>query len=105
MREGPVAYVYLLSNKKRTVLYTGATSNLAERLYLHRKRLIPGFTRKYNVTRLVYFEVHPNIEAARQRERYLKGKNRTKKNVIIESTNPLWSELEPPKQIELSDPS
>ena len=105
MNESRAAYVYMLANVKRNVLYVGATTDLGNRVYLHKKRLVPGFTRKYNVTRLVYFESHSSIEEARERERQLKGKSRAKKNTIIESLNPFWPEIEPPKQVELSDPS
>ena len=105
MKAGLRAYVYLLCNERRNVLYVGVTTNLRGRLYLHKKRLIPGFTRKYNVSCLVYLESFANIEAARERERQLKGKSRAKKNAIIELVNPLWAELAPPKQVELDDPS
>jgi putative endonuclease len=95
----------MLSNVKCNVLYTGVTANLKERLYLHKKRLVPGFTKKYNVDRLMYFESFSSIEAARERERQLKGKSRAKKNAIIEASNPLWFELEPPKEIEIPEAS
>ena len=87
------AYVYILCNDRENVLYIGSTEDLKKRIYLHKKRLIAGFTKKYNVTRLVYFEEHPNIEKAIEREKYLKGKTRIKKNIIIESTNPDWADL------------
>ena len=93
MEQLPSAYVYLLCNERRNILYVGVTANLRERLYLHKKRLIPGFTKRYNVNRLVYFEGFANIKAARERERQLKGKSRAKKNAIIESTNPAISPL------------
>ncbi len=96
MKQSPSAYVYLLCNENRNVLYVGVIENLRRRLYLHKKRLIPGFTKKYNVNRLVYFEGFPNIERARERERQIKGKNRARKNAIVESTNPLWLEVEFP---------
>jgi putative endonuclease len=105
MNQGPSVYVYLLCNERRNVLYVGVTANLRERLYLHKKRLIPGFTKKYNVSCLVYLESFPSIEEARERERQIKGKSRAQKNAIIESTNPLWSEVEFPKPVELTDPS
>ena len=87
------AYVYVLCNDRENVLYIGSTVDLKKRIYLHKKRLISGFTKKYNVTRLVYFEEHPNIKKAEEREKYLKGKSRVKKNAIIESTNPDWADL------------
>ena len=88
-------YVYILSNEHRTVLYVGVTSNLRKRIYEHQKGLIPGFTKKYNVHRLVYFEQHPDIGQARKRERYLKGKSRAKKLSLVEESNPNWEELTP----------
>ena len=83
----------MLTNDKGTVLYVGSTDNLKERLYLHRGGYVPGFTKKYNVHRLVYFERHMDIAGAREREKYFKGKTRAKKNAIIETFNPLMSDL------------
>ena len=88
-----VGYVYILSNERRSVIYIGSTSNLSKRVYAHQKGLIPGFTKKYNVKRLVYFEQHSSIEEARLREKYLKGKTRAKKIKLIESSNPEWNDL------------
>lgn len=93
MQEQKKAYVYILSNNRGNVLYIGSTAEFKKRIYLHKKRLIPGFTKKYNVTRLVYFEEFPNIEKAEKREKYLKGKIRVKKNAIIEKTNPGWEDI------------
>ncbi len=87
------AYVYILCNDRENVLYVGSTEDIKKRIYLHKKRLIAGFTKKYNVTRLVYLEEHPNIEKAEAREKYLKGKTRAKKNITIELTNPDWVDL------------
>jgi putative endonuclease len=87
------AFVYILTNDKGNVLYIGCTENLKKRIYHHKHRLISGFTKKYNLHRLVYFEVLPNIEAARVRERQLKGKTRAKKIALIESVNPSWRDL------------
>lgn len=87
------AYVYVLTNDRRNVLYVGATDNLVERLYHHKHRLVRGFTKKYNVYRLVHYESHPTMDTARVRERQLKGKTRAKKNVLVESTNPSWNDL------------
>lgn len=86
-------YVYILCNDRKTVLYVGSTTNLAKRLYAHKKRLIPGFTRKYNIQRLVYFEQCSSMDQARARERYLKGKTRAKKIALIEASNPDWKDL------------
>ena len=90
---GRGAYVYMLTNQRGNVLYIGVTENLKERMSFHKKRLIPGFTRKYNVTKLVYFEVLTNIEAANLREKYLKGRIRQKKMALIESLNPTFKDL------------
>jgi putative endonuclease len=87
------AYVYMVTNYGGNVLYTGSTEALKERIYQHKKRLVPGFTQKYNVHKLVYFEEQPSIECAERREKQLKGKNRAKKNAIVESINPQWDDL------------
>lgn len=87
------AYVYMLTNNCGNVLYIGSTADLKTRLYQHKKRLIPGFTNKYKVDKLVYFEGHSGIEAAELREKQLKGKNRKKKNKIVERMNPKWNDL------------
>ena len=85
-------YVYILTSQAR-VLYIGVTNDLERRLFEHRQKLIPGFTRKYNVTQLVYFEMFGDIRDAIAREKQLKGWRREKKVVLIESLNPLWQEL------------
>ena len=93
--ESQEAFVYMLTNDRGNVLYTGATSDLRGRLYFHKKRMIPGFTKKYNVHRLVYFERYESLDSARKRERELKGKSRAKKDFLIKSHNPNFSELMP----------
>jgi putative endonuclease len=85
--------VYILTNDRRNVLDVGATDNLKKRLYHHQHRLIPGFTKKYNVHRLVYFESCSDLDSARTREKQLKGKTRAKKNALVESVNPAWNNL------------
>lgn len=90
------AYVYMLTNMRGNVLYIGMTDNLKRRMYFHHKKLIPGFTKKYNVSKLVYFEVHESTEMALLREKTLKGLSRSKKNRIVESLNPCWDELQTP---------
>jgi len=98
-------YVYILTNDRLNVLYVGCTNNLHKRLLHHQRRLVPGFTKKYNVHRLVYFEAHPEMDAARQRERQLKGLNRAKKDVLVTTLNPerrdLFDELLPTRSTEL----
>jgi len=91
-------YVYILTNDRQNVLYVGSTNDLRKRLVHHKHRLIPGFTKRYNVHRLVYFEGHPDMDAARQRERKIKGLTRAKKDVLIDKANcerrDLFNELE-----------
>lgn len=87
------AFTYILCNRHRNVLYIGVTDNLRRRVYFHKKRLIAGFTKKYNVDRLVYFEQHDNSEASLARERQLKGYRREKKIQLIQKMNPKWDDL------------
>ena len=86
-------YVYLLTNWNNKVLYTGVTNNLQRRLYEHKSKLIKGFTEKYNLNKLVYFEETNDIKAAIEREKQLKGWRREKKNGLVNSTNPMWKDL------------
>jgi len=86
--------VYILTNDRRTVLYTGVTSRLEQRIAEHHLGWSPkAFTRKYNVHTLVYFEVTPDIVAAIAREKQIKGWSRAKKVALIESMNPEWRDL------------
>ena len=85
-------YVYIMTNKSRT-LYVGFTSNLARRVYEHKNKLLDGFTRKYNITLLVYFEEFEDAETAIRREKQIKGWLRKKKISLIESINPEWRDL------------
>ena len=86
-------YVYILTNKDNRVLYTGVTNDLARRLYEHRNKLADGFTKRYNVTKLVYFEVTTNVESAITREKQIKGWSRKRKLDLIQTANPEWREL------------
>jgi len=86
-------YVYILTNVSNKVLYIGVTNNLERRLYEHKKRLVPGFSAKYNVTKLVYLEQFSRIEDAIINEKKLKGWLRAKKIKLIESKNPNWNDL------------
>ena len=86
-------YVYILNNDNGNVLYIGSTEDLRKRIYFHKRRLIPGFTKKYNVHRLVYYEVQASLEAAENRESQLKAKTRAKKKILVESMNPSWADL------------
>ena len=86
--------VYILANSRRTVLYVGVTSDLEKRLAEHRAGVHPSsFTEKYNVDRLVYFEIGSDMKAAITREKQLKGWRREKKRALIESVNPEWRDL------------
>ena len=85
-------YVYIMTNKSRT-LYTGVTGALGRRIYEHKHKLVPGFTSKYNITRLVYLEMTHDIQAAISRAKQIKGWLRKKKIALIESMNPEWKEL------------
>ena len=85
-------YVYIMTNKSKT-LYTGVTNNLQRRVYEHKQKLIPGFTAKYNITMLVYYEIYNDINMAIFREKQIKGWLRKKKIDLIESTNPNWRDL------------
>jgi putative endonuclease len=87
------SYVYILTNKNNTVLYTGVTSNLKKRVWEHREKLVDGFTKQYNVTRLVYYEVFADIRDAIGREKQLKGGSRQKKIDLINSMNAEWRDL------------
>ncbi len=84
--------VYIMTNHSGT-LYVGVTNDLQRRVYEHRQKLIPGFTAKYNIVRLVYFEVTPDVRTAIEREKQIKGWLRAKKIALIESVNPNWDDL------------
>ena len=86
-------YVYILTNKNNKVLYTGVTSNLLKRVDEHRRKVIKGFTSKYNVNKLVYYEETQDINGAILREKQIKGYVRSKKIKLIESRNPNWEDL------------
>lgn len=87
------AYVYILASKKNGTIYTGVTSNLMKRLYEHKNDLIRGFTSKYKVHDLVYYEDTNDIMVAIEREKEIKGWNRIKKIQMIEAVNPEWKDL------------
>jgi putative endonuclease len=85
-------YVYIMANQSRT-LYTGVTNDLERRVYAHKQKLIPGYSARYNISRLVYFEATQNIAAAIEREKQIKGWLRRKKLALINSVNPAWADL------------
>jgi putative endonuclease len=85
-------YVYIVASKSR-VLYTGMTQDLKRRMWQHKQKVVQGFTQKYNANRLVYFETTPNVTAAIEREKQIKGWVRVKKIELIETDNPQWKDL------------
>ena len=87
--------VYILANKPRGTLYVGVTSNLIQRVWQHKNDLAPGFTQRYNVHTLVYFELHMTMVDAIAREKQLKAGSRSKKLSLIEGANPAWDDLYP----------
>jgi len=86
-------YVYIMTNKGSTVLYTGVTNNLKRRVYEHKEMLADGFTRRYKINKLVYYEVFEDIENAILREKQIKGGSRQKKIELINTMNKEWREL------------
>jgi putative endonuclease len=88
-----IYFVYLLTNWNNKVMYVGVTNNLERRLYEHKRKLVEGFTRRYNVGKLVYFESTPNALSAIEREKQIKKWRREKKNQLVESANPAWEDL------------
>ena len=86
-------YVYILFNKRNGTLYTGVTSDLVKRAYEHKSKFVDGFTKKYGVDKLGYYEVFDDIEEAIKREKAIKGGSRAKKIKMIESVNPAWNDL------------
>jgi len=86
-------YVYILANQRKTVLYTGVTSNLEQRIYQHKNKLVDGFTKKYNCNLLLWYEIAEDISAAIAREKQIKAGSRKKKEQLINSMNPGWLDL------------
>ena len=86
-------YVYILTNFNNKVMYIGVTNNLERRLYEHKNKIFEGFTKKYNVKKLVYFEETNNIIEAIQREKELKKWRREKKNLLVEMQNKEWKDI------------
>ena len=86
-------YVYILTNAHHNVLYTGVTNDLERRCYEHKQKIIKGFTQKFNVDKLIYFEIFEYIEEAISREKQIKGYSRIKKTKLINQFNNDWIEL------------
>ena len=86
-------YVYILTNEYNTILYVGVTNDLIRRVYEHKQKLVDGFTKKYNVDKLVYYEHTTDVYSAITREKQIKSYRRAKKIDLVNSTNPEWNEL------------
>lgn len=85
--------IYILTNKNNNVLYTGVTSNLVKRIWEHKNKVIDGFSKKYNLYKLVYYEFFENINQAIIREKQIKAGSRKKKIYLINKFNPDWKDL------------
>ena len=85
--------VYILANRKNGTIYTGVTSNLQKRVWEHKNNIVKGFTQKYKIHKLVYYEIHETMSSAIGREKQIKAGSRRKKITLIEKDNPLWRDL------------
>jgi putative endonuclease len=88
-------YLYIMANKRNGVLYIGVTANLIKRVFEHKSNLVEGFTQKYNVHTLIYYEVYGNVEDAIKREKNMKKWKRNWKIKLINKKNPQWEDLYP----------
>ena len=86
-------YIYIITGKNNTVLYTGVTRNLKKRVYEHRTKLVEGFTKRYDLTKLVYYEVLNDPQEAIKREKQIKAGNRARKLRLVNGFNPSWADL------------
>lgn len=93
MKEEKQYCVYIMTNFGRTTLYTGVTSKLADRVQQHKMKLVKGFTEKYHVDKLVYYEIGDTAEGAITREKQIKAGSRKKKEKLIHGMNPEWKDL------------
>ncbi|MFT5208029.1 MAG: putative endonuclease [Candidatus Omnitrophota bacterium] len=87
------AYTYIMTNQSNSVLYTGVTSDLVKRVFSHKQKTIDGFSKKYNTTKLIYYELFDDILTAIEREKQIKKYKRSKKIKLIESTNSNFKDL------------
>ncbi|MBR5940723.1 MAG: GIY-YIG nuclease family protein [Neisseriaceae bacterium] len=87
------SFIYIMTNASNEVFYIGVTANIIRRVYEHRNKLIDGFTKRYNLTKLVYYEMFDDITNAITREKQLKGGSRKKKIELIKAFNPKWEDL------------
>lgn len=90
------AYLYILASHRNGTLYTGVTTDLIKRIYQHKAKEIKGFSSKYNVNQLVYYEIYDDVRDAITREKHIKKWNRAWKLKLIEDTNPHWNDLYEP---------
>ena len=88
-------FVYIMTNKSKTAIYTGMTNDLYRRVYEHKQKLVEGYTNKHNINRLVYFEVGDNAESIIAREKQIKSWKRHKKIDLVNTLNPKWEDLYP----------
>ena len=86
-------YLYIMTNKHNTVLYTGVTNNLKKRIYEHKAKLVDGFTKKYNINKLIYYEIYDDAHNAISREKQIKSGSRQKKINLINNMNSSWNDL------------
>ncbi len=86
-------YVYIITTQNNKVMYVGVTNDLARRIYEHKNKLVDGFTKKYNVSKLVYYEQTTDVYSAIEREKQIKGWRRDKKNELVDTVNPDWKDL------------
>lgn len=86
-------YVYMVTNKAATVLYTGVTNSIQRRLYEHREKIGEGFTKRYGVRRLVYYEMYANVRDALEREKQIKSGSQRRKLDLVNDFNPRWRDL------------
>jgi putative endonuclease len=87
------SYIYILANKRNGTIYVGVTAELKKRVYQHKEKLVEGFTKKYNIDKLMYFEQFNNIASAIEREKQIKSWSRKNKILLIEKNNPMWQDL------------
>jgi len=93
MYEEPQYYIYIMTNKNNTVLYTGMTNDLARRVWEHKEKTIKGFTSRYNIAKLVYYEIYNSAYDAIAREKQIKAGSRQKKLNLVNGVNPEWKDL------------
>ena len=91
--ENKIYYVYIITTQNNKVMYVGMTNNLKRRIYEHKNKLVDGFTKKYNINKLVYYESSSQIDTILNREKEIKKWRREKKNKLVETLNPEWKDL------------